>query len=233
MAATQRKRKNTITLVYALDGTMKTTDKEIRRTFIQYFKDIYCQQTQPDPALLDTYFRDYGDSPWIAPHHHNGLLALPAGDEIKGVLSMMGPDKAPGPDGITTRFLQNHWEVLKNDLTNTIRHAFQVGTVPEQWLACHIILIPKTEDPKTPKDYRPLTIGNTTYRLLMKLLANRLQRHMDEVISPNQSAFLRGRNIADNTILVREILQSFGSARYHEKSFMLKADIGKAFDTLG
>lgn len=67
----------------------------------------------------------------------------------------------------------------------------------------------------------------------MKLLANRLQRHMDEVISPNQSDFLRGRNIADNTILVQEILQSFGSARYHEKSFMLKADIGKAFDTLG
>lgn len=53
------------------------------------------------------------------------------------VLSTMGPDKAPGPDSITIRFLQNHWEVLKKDLTNTIRHAFQFGTVPEASMPHH------------------------------------------------------------------------------------------------
>lgn len=56
---------------------------------------------------------------------------------------------------------------------------------------------------------------------------------MGWVILPNQSAFLKGRNIADNMFLVREILHLFGSPKYKEKSFMLKADNGKAFDTLG
>lgn len=75
-------------------------------------------------------------------------------------------------------------------------------------------------------------MGNTVYRLLMKLLANRIQPHIAKLISTNQSAFIKGRNIADNTILVREIIQSFESRSYKEKAFMLKSDISKAFDTL-
>lgn len=66
----------------------------------------------------------------------------------------------------------------------------------------------------------------------MKMVTNRLQPHMGKIISGNQVTCLKGRNISDNTILVRELIHSFGLKKYKAKSFMLKADVNKAFDTL-
>ena len=153
-------------------------------------------------------------------------------EEVRTTLFLMGPDKAPGPDGVTARLLQKHWPLFACDLTSAIKEVFLTRRTPANWLNSRIVLIPKIEEPKTPKDYRPITVGNIIYRLLMKIIANRLQPHMTALISNNQTAFIRNRNIADNTILVREILHSFQSRSYKENAFMLKADITKAFDTV-
>lgn len=99
-------------------------------------------------------------------------------------------------------------------------------------MSSYIVLIPKIDELALLKDFRSITIGNVIYRLLMKILATRLQRHMVIVISSYQTAFLRGRSISDNAILVREILHSFGNIEYQEKVFLLKADVAKAFDTV-
>lgn len=152
--------------------------------------------------------------------------------EIKAALDDMGPDKSPGPDGISARLLQRYWAVFKEDLTKTIREAFRSAYVPVEWLPSYITLIPKTEEAVQSKDYRPITVGNITYRLLMKIVARRLQIHMKEIISTEQTAFLKGRHISDNTILAREIIHSFQTRTYGDQSFMLKADVNKAFDTV-
>jgi Reverse transcriptase (RNA-dependent DNA polymerase) len=70
------------------------------------------------------------------------------------------------------------------------------------------------------------------YRLLAKLITNRLQPHIHALILPRQSAFVRGRCIIDNTILMREVVHTFQNGDYREPSFALKADINKAFDTI-
>lgn len=75
----------------------------------------------------------------------------------------------------------------------------------------NLVLIPKIDEPIEPKDFRPITIGNIMYRLLMKIPVARLQKHMRMVISSYHTAFLKGRSISDNVILVREVLHSFGS----------------------
>lgn len=107
---------------------------------------------------------------------------------------------------------------------------FQTTRTPSEWLSSQIILIPKNDQPTTPRDYRPITVGNVVYRLLMKIIASRLQKHMQTVISKNQTAFLKNRCIADNTILIREVIHSFNSNGYENQDFLLKADINKAFD---
>lgn len=113
-----------------------------------------------------------------------------------------------------------------------LQRVFRTRKPPAEWMGSNIALIPKIEEPNSPKDYRPITIGNVMYRLLMKIITTRLQKHMGIIISNSQTAFLKGRCISDNVILVREILHSFGSSEYKEEGFMLKADIAKAFDTV-
>jgi Reverse transcriptase (RNA-dependent DNA polymerase) len=93
-------------------------------------------------------------------------------------------------------------------------------------MACHIVLLPKKPEPKTPRDYRSLGICNFTYRLLAKIITNRLQPYIKRVIFPHQSAFVEGRCIADNTVLMREVVHSFNAPGYQACSFALKADRG-------
>jgi Reverse transcriptase (RNA-dependent DNA polymerase) len=99
-------------------------------------------------------------------------------------------------------------------------------------MKAHIVLIPKCPEPLTPKDYRPISIDNTLYMLFTKLLFNRLMPFIPWVVSPEQTIFVKGRNIADNTILMKEVLHSFKHEEFTCKAFVMKADINKAFDTL-
>ncbi|XP_078170094.1 uncharacterized protein LOC144564360 [Carex rostrata] len=162
--------------------------------------------------------------------YHVELTTTPSQEEIRENLFRMGADKASGPDGLTARFFQMNWDLFKEDLTRAMTSVFEIGQTPTKWLASHMILIPKMDQPATPKEYRPIMIRNVIYRLLMKIIASRLQPHMQTIISKNQTAFLKNRSIADNTILLREIIQSFQSKEYKDQSFLLKADINKAFD---
>ncbi|KAJ3687279.1 hypothetical protein LUZ61_016443 [Rhynchospora tenuis] len=144
----------------------------------------------------------------------------------------MGPDKSPSPDGVSCRFLQENWNVLGPDLVVQVRNIFETAMVPEKWLCCNVVLIPKNKEPLTPNDYRPLSIGNVIYRLVMKVLANRLRPYIQKIVSMEQTAFISGRCITDSIMLVKEILHSFNSSRFSQQTFMLKADITKAFDKM-
>ncbi|KAJ1704151.1 hypothetical protein LUZ63_003930 [Rhynchospora breviuscula] len=144
----------------------------------------------------------------------------------------MGPDKSAGPDGITARFLQTSWHVIGPELLVQVKKIFEEGVIPQEWLRCRVTLIPKTEEPQSPADFQPISVGNILYRLVMRIIASRLRPYLTKVISKEQNAFLRGRCISENIILVKEVLHSFSRSDFKHKTFMLKADINKAFDKL-
>lgn len=232
--ATTRRRANSITHIEDESGAEVTSKKLVMGVFVRYYKTLYCQQEVQDHSDLEDFFGQIQpDSyPKVPFEAHAGLIRPPTVEEVKEVLFQMGPDKAAGPDGVTARFLQTKWHLFAHSITGEIRKAFQNRCPPEDWLRSHIVLIPKGEEPVTPKDFRPITIGNLIYRLFMKIIANRIQPHIINLISNNQTAFIKNRNIADNTILIKEVLHSFQTRAYKEKAFLLKTDIGKAFDTL-
>jgi hypothetical protein len=76
-------------------------------------------------------------------------------------------------------------------------------------MACHIVLLSKHVDPSSPRDYRPLSLGDVVYQLIAKLITNMIQPYIDEIISLTQTTFIRGQNITYNTILMWEIIHSF------------------------
>jgi Reverse transcriptase (RNA-dependent DNA polymerase) len=80
---------------------------------------------------------------------------------------------------------------------------------PADWAKSHIVLIPKCAEPQSPKEYRPLSIDNMLYKLYSKLLSNRLQPYVSRIILVEQTTFIRGRTIADNILLMNEVVHSF------------------------
>ncbi|KAJ4779287.1 reverse transcriptase [Rhynchospora pubera] len=242
--ATNRRRRNSIKAIRDEDGNYTGDEKKIRLQFVQYFSDLYGHKTanradQPATHIeseekIANFFQGLeGDMGCCIPNeaHHN-LLVLPDFQEVKRAMFQMGPDKSPGPDGVTPRFLQNYWHIIGPDVVQQIREIFHTGHIPDGWLKCKVVLIPKGEEPDTPSKFRPISIGNVLYRLVMKILTNRLRPHMKRIISQEQTAFLQNRCISDNVLIIKEILNSFNDKRYKQAAFMLKADITKAFDKL-
>ena len=90
----------------------------------------------------------------------------------------------------------------------------------------NIVLIPKVKTPEKMSDFRPISLCNVIYKIISKVLANRLKQILSDIISPTQSAFVPGRLITDNVLVAYETLHTMHSQKKGKKgSLALKLDI--------
>lgn len=120
---------------------------------------------------------------------------------------------------------------MGEDFIIAVQSFFKTGFLPKGINSTILALIPKKENSKTMKDFRPISCCNIIYKVISKILANRLKIILPKFISPNQSAFVKDRLLMENVLLASELVKS-----YHKNSVSarcgLKIDISKAFDTV-
>jgi mannosylglycoprotein endo-beta-mannosidase len=115
--------------------------------------------------------------------------------EIDEVVFSLPNNKSPGPDGFTNEFLKSCWPLVAEDFY-TLCDSFYNGEVCLRSInSSHIVLIPKKDGPMTVSDYRPISLLNTSVKLLTKILANRLQMKIKGLIHQNQYGFIKTRSI--------------------------------------
>ena len=118
-------------------------------------------------------------------------------EEIDSVVKRMPIDKAPGPDGFNGMFMKRCWQIIKQDFYS-LCDEFYNGTVNlESINRSYITLVPKTSNPETVNDFRPISLLNISLKLLTKILADRLQNVILKLIHCNQYGFIRSRSIQD------------------------------------
>nr|GEU95213.1 RNA-directed DNA polymerase, eukaryota [Tanacetum cinerariifolium] len=115
--------------------------------------------------------------------------------EIKKEVCDCGSDKSPRPDGFTFEFIKKFWEVIGGDVCRATRCFFRSGSFPKGCNTSFIALIPKVNDAKFMKDFRPISLIGCQYNIVGKILANRLSLVIDGLVSKEQSAFVRDRQI--------------------------------------
>jgi len=129
-------------------------------------------------------------------------------DEVWRTINSLPSDKAPGPDGFTGKFYKVCWPIIKVDLMAAISEIWsrKMGHL-EMLNSAYITLLPKKEEATTIRDFRPISLVHSFAKLITKILANRLAGRLDAMVSPNQSAFIKGRFIQDNFMLVQQTAQ--------------------------
>ena len=152
-------------------------------------------------------------------------------DEIKATLFQMGPIKAPGPDGMNALFYQKFWHIVGDIVVFAALDFLNSGQMLLALNHTHIVLIPKVKNPIKMFDFRPISLCNVMYKIIAKVLANRLKQILPHIIAPTQSAFVPRRLIIDNVLVAYEALHTMhGQKNGKTRSLALKLDVSKAYD---
>ncbi|KAK5786023.1 hypothetical protein PVK06_040648 [Gossypium arboreum] len=143
----------------------------------------------------------------------------------------MDPNKAPGIDGLLGSFFKHHWEIVGKD---TISYCLEVLNGNKNISSVNetmIILIPKIKNPCELTNFCPISPCRFVYKIISKVLANRLKAALPSCISQNQSAFVPGRMIHDNVLIAHELLHYLQSSKNGpNKGLVVKLDMSKAYD---
>ena len=152
-------------------------------------------------------------------------------EEFKEAIFSMKPDKCPGPDGFNPGFFQKFWPICGEEIFKQCCGWLDSGALPPTLNMMNIALIPKGDSQVSMKDWRLIALCNVVYKIVPKVLANRLKGVLDKCISDNQSAFVPGRSILDNAMAAIELVHHMKSKVSGSKGDVaFKLDISKAYD---
>lgn len=115
-------------------------------------------------------------------------------------------------------------------MTQLVLAFFHSGTMLKEFNRTYIALIPKVANPVLVNDFRPISFCNVLYKIIAKVLVNRLKPVLKFVISIFQNAFVPSRLITDNILLAHETIEFIRKKRRGYSAFALKLDMNKAYD---
>jgi hypothetical protein len=209
------------------NGQWCTDGFEIGNIAIQYFEDIFGSSY---PHCMD---ETLSVVPSVVSEGMNHQISIPyLAEEVRQALFDMPPSKAPGPNGMSSFFFfQKYWHVVGSSVTAVVLSVLNSGHLLRKVNLTNIALIPKRKKPDKMSDFRPISLCNVIYKIISKVLANRLKAILSSIIFDSQSVFVPGRVITDNVVVVFETLNSLRTRRSGKKAYMaLKLDMSKAYD---
>ena len=160
-----------------------------------------------------------------------GTLIRPfTAEEVKQAIWDCDSYKSLGPDGIHFGFIKQFWLMLKDDFMRFITEFHRNGRLTKGINTTFIALIPKVSSPQRLNDFRPISLVGCMYKVLAKILANRLRAVIGSVVSDAQLAFVKGKQILDGILIANEAVDE---ARRHKKEMLpFKVDFEKAYDSV-
>jgi ribonuclease HI len=224
--ANSRRKKNRIEKIRDEQGIWWKSQEEVGLAFVNYYKGLFIagREEEMGPSLQNI-------QPAVTQGMNEELGLAFTEEEVHAALHQMAPLKAPGPDGLNACFFQQNWTVMQSEVCKGILEILNSGIMPRSLNMTHIALIPKNKNPECVNEFRPISLCNVLYKLVSKVLANRLKKILPSVISPTQSAFIPGRLITDNLLAAYETLHTMHTKIGGKKGYMaVKIDMSKAYD---
>jgi hypothetical protein len=151
-------------------------------------------------------------------------------DELGRALKRLPSGKAPGIDGLPAESFKRDWHDLKFDFASVLSHSFQSGTLPDTMKLSVITLIFKKYSRSDLKNYRPISLLCTDYKIIAKCLAERIKSILPSLIGTDQTKFMKDRYVGENITLFLDIQEHL--SREFKPGLCFLADWEKAYDLI-
>lgn len=225
-----REARNAIREIRCQSGEVVTTQEGIKNEAEKFFSEFLSFEP-PEVQEISVEELQNFLSFRCSNEEKSKLIKPVTEEEIKEVVFKMPNNKSPGPDGYTTEFFKASWSVIGKDLVIAIQSFFSKGFLPKGLNSTILALVAKKDKAIEMRDYRPISCCNVIYKVISKIIANRLKDTLPGCISYNQSAFVKDRLLVENLLLATEIVKDYHKEDVSPRCAM-KIDIAKAFDSV-
>jgi len=211
------------------DG-LKKEKQDIQEEIYNYFKDLFTQEQKTEEGNTEAW---YNLLPKISDEEKKELEKEFTMNEIYNIVfKKMHQGKSPGNDGLTLGLYQVLWSHLKDPLLKSLREARIKGQMSNSQKQSIIRLIQKKDkDPKQLKNWRPISLLNVDTKIYAKIYAERFKKLLHKLISTEQLAFMKGKQIQDGIRLIDQVIETLEN-NSSNKGSVLAIDLQKAFDSI-
>jgi len=217
------RRRNAIVSLMVND-TLVEGVQPIRHAVFTHFKDHFAAQDVTRLGVENLLFNT------LSYAEGNSLIKPFSEGEVKAAMWDCDSFKSPEPDGASFGFIKDFWEDIKGDVIRFISDFHRNGKLTRGINNTFIALIPKVDSPQRLQEFRPIALVGCLYKILSKVLANRLRMIIGRVVSETQTTFVKDRQILDGILIANEVVDE---AKKSNKELMLfKVDFEKAYDSV-
>ena len=217
-----------ITCLKLSDDSEVTDDKLILKELANFYEDLYKETTYSD-TYENSFFTN--NVPKIKIDDKILCDRVIEMQECTAAIKNMNKNKSPGTDGLTAEFYQYFWQEIKELVHNSLLKAFEKKNLSCEQKRGVLRLIPKkSKNLCSIKNWRPISLLNTDYKILTHVLSNRLQSILPSIISKDQSGYIKNRNISLNIRSIFDIIDHV--EKTNSSGLLAFIDFEKAFDKL-
>jgi len=217
---------NKITKLKDSQGREIVSHKDMESVVVQNFLSI-AEEPMEDRSRFINHFTQYIPQLVTREDNHN-LNRLASEEDVSEVINEMQNGKAPGPDGFNVDFFKACWKKLKKDILEVVEDSRRSKKVLKAFNASFIALIPKQEKSNTVDGFRPIALCNVVYKIISKVITNRLKPLLLALISEEKMGYVEGRQILNNIIQSHEVVHSL--KRNKQAGMIIQLDLTKAYD---
>ena len=201
--------KKTTTKLKLSDGSFTNDQSKILQEQMHFYKTLYTS-TKHGPATSNDPLRSFSEN--ISPLENDDMLScegkVTQGECFKA-LNEFKNEKSPGTDGFQAEFYRHFWKELHSDMLQCFDYAYGSGKLSISQRRGIITLIPKPNKDTTVLDnLRPISLLNTDYKILTKVIAKRLEKVLPKIINPDQTGYIKNRYIGENVRLISDIMKN-------------------------
>lgn len=221
----KRGQRNVVHSLLSDTGQELTEPGQIRRRAVEFYSALYTCEYNHDDSLFEGFC---GELPQVSAETNSQLDRPLQLEELRAALQSMQGQRAPGIDGLTVEFYKAFWSILAPDVLDVFNESLASGSLPLSCRRAVVALLPKKGNLRDIKNWHPVSLLCTDYKILSKALASRLREAMEEVIHRDQTYCIPGRSMVDNVYLIRDVLEV--SSSLGMDTGLISLDQEKAFD---
>ena len=218
-----RMSKNFISKIELDNGEVMMREEDIVREIVDFFERPYSDEASQILGFdgvewngIDTFLSEWLERPFTE-------------EEIREAVFQCDGSKAPGLNGYSMAVFQSQWDIVRIDILKVFDKFYRSGIINELSNETYIYLIPKKFNSCRIRDFRPINLMTSLYKIIAKVWAKRLQAILGETISISQGAFVAGRQILDVALVANEVVEDY---RRKKQSLVFKIDFEKAYDNV-